>query len=84
MKVTDLIPTVYQIDMSANSPQFCLTGPSKFAIRSAGRSCLNKLGEWEYEPFPSNRTDDFLERCRYDSLEEAVETYNKFVEKSCN
>lgn len=31
---------------------------------------LNKQGQWESEPSPSNRTDDFLARCRYATLEE--------------
>jgi hypothetical protein len=28
-------------------------------------------GEWEYEPIPSSRDDDFLARCRY-SLDDAL------------
>lgn len=43
----------------------------KWAINSGGRCVLNKQGHWEYEPFPSNRDEEFLSRCRYDSLEEA-------------
>ena len=27
--------------------------------------CFNNRGEWEYEPLPSSRTDEFLERCRF-------------------
>ena len=33
---------------------------------------LNKSGVWEWEPQPSSRTDAFLERCRFDTLEEAT------------
>jgi hypothetical protein len=32
---------------------------------------LNTDGEWEYEPSPSNREDDFLDRCRF-TEEEAL------------
>jgi len=32
---------------------------------------LNKDGEWEHEPRPSSREDDFLERCRF-TEEEAL------------
>src|SRR5690349_5497152 len=32
---------------------------------------LNTDGEWEYEPSPSNREDDFLKRCRF-TEEEAL------------
>jgi hypothetical protein len=31
---------------------------------------LNKQGEWEWEPMPSSRDDDFLARCRYATLDE--------------
>jgi hypothetical protein len=30
---------------------------------------LNTDGEWEYEPSPSNRDDDFLARCRFTEAE---------------
>lgn len=47
-----------------------LEGPAKWAVRRLGE-CLNKQGEWEYEPMPSSRDDEFLTRCRFDSAEEA-------------
>lgn len=37
-----------------------------------GSRCLNHDGGWEYEPLPSNRTDEFLARCRF-PLEEAID-----------
>jgi hypothetical protein len=40
-----------------------------WAIRCLGE-CLNQNGEWEWEPSPSNRDEDFLARCRF-SLDEA-------------
>ncbi len=43
----------------------------RWAIRDHG-ACLNKKGEWEYEPMPSSRDDAFFERCRWDSAEEAL------------
>jgi hypothetical protein len=33
---------------------------------------FNKEGEWEYQPFPSSRTEEFYRRCRYQTPEEAV------------
>ncbi len=42
--------------------------------------CLNKDGEFEYESLPSNRPDDFLVRCRYASLEEAYEFFQRWRE----
>lgn len=46
-------------------------GPAKWAVRRMGE-CLNKSGEWEWEPMPSSRDDEFLERCRFASAEEAI------------
>jgi len=45
--------------------------PDKYVI-ICFKEVLNKKGEWEYEPSPSNRSELFLARTRY-SLEEAVE-----------
>lgn len=33
---------------------------------SPQRVWCESAGEWEYEPQPSSRDDDFLARCRYD------------------
>lgn len=43
----------------------------RWAVRDQFNSCLNKGGEWEYEPSPSNRDDEFFERCRWDTKEAA-------------
>jgi hypothetical protein len=45
-------------------------GDDRWAVKKMG-SCLNRGGVWEYEPSPSNRGDDFLERCRF-TKEEAL------------
>lgn len=47
-----------------------MDGSVKWAVRRMG-DCLNKQGEWEYEPMPSSRDHDFLERCRFDNPEAA-------------
>lgn len=36
----------------------------EWAIRCMGR-CLNRSGEWEWEPQPSSRDDAFFARCRF-------------------
>jgi hypothetical protein len=41
-------------------------GSVLWVVRANGR-CLNKSGEWEWEPMPSSRDDEFLARCRFDS-----------------
>jgi len=48
--------------------------PDKWAIRDSG-CCLNKDGEWEYEPIPSSRDDDFMRRCRFSTMDEALSIY---------
>jgi len=45
-------------------------GPHKpphdwWAVRDGRGCCLNSDGEWEYEPQPSSRKDDFLARTRF-------------------
>ena len=53
-----------------------LDGSEKWAIREEG-CCLNKQGEWEFEPLPSSRTDDFYDRCRWDTADAALEFWNQ-------
>lgn len=42
-----------------------------WAIRASGR-CMNHEGDWEFEPLPSSRTDEFFARCRWPTLEAAL------------
>lgn len=51
-----------------------LVGENKFAVRNS-RYRLNHDGIWEFEPMNSHRTDEFLARCTFDSLEEATSAY---------
>ena len=44
-------------------------------FREGYTSCLNKLGEWEYQGMPSGRETDFYKRCRYSSAHEAIAYY---------
>ena len=55
-----------------------LKGAAKFAVRS-GCTCLNKEGEMEYEPIPSSRDDEFIARCRFDTLAEAFDAAKAFL-----
>jgi hypothetical protein len=41
------------------------TAPGRWAIRRRSR-CLDRDGAWVHESIPSERSDDFLERCRFD------------------
>jgi hypothetical protein len=48
------------------------TGPAKWKVLNGGY-CLTKTGDWEWEPLPSSRTDEFIQRCRFDSAQEAID-----------
>lgn len=45
-------------------------GSRLFAVRR-GAWTANRDGEWEYEPIPSSRDDDYLLRCRFADWETA-------------
>ncbi len=47
-----------------------LDGPDMWAVCRLSE-CLNKLGEWEHEPMPSSRTEEFKDRTRWLSREDA-------------
>jgi hypothetical protein len=62
--------------------------PLKVSWRGDDRYCVddgygfvwNKMNEWEYEPSPSNRENDFIERTRYplaEALTLAVKLYKE-------
>lgn len=48
-----------------------MKGDDKFAARLHG-NCLNKNGDWEYEPMPSSRDDEFMGRCRFETFKEVA------------
>jgi hypothetical protein len=55
-------------------------GLRRWKVRRGGQ-VLNKKGYLEYEGMPSGRTDKFLERTRFNTVEEAFEALRKFHEK---
>ncbi|MGY3581914.1 hypothetical protein ACVIGB_000014 [Bradyrhizobium sp. USDA 4341] len=44
-------------------------GAGLWAVLEDGSFCLNRAGEFEYEPPPSSRDAAFLARCRFTLLE---------------
>jgi hypothetical protein len=42
-------------------------GTQRYAVCRFGR-VLNREGQWELEPIPSDRTQEFIDRTRYNSL----------------
>lgn len=76
----NVLPGPYKPQITAHRMrQF--DGSIKWAVRK-GSEVLNKKGKWEYEPIPSSRTDKFLERTRFDSLESAIEAFEALREGS--
>ncbi len=55
--------------------------PEGWAVERSGR-CLNKSGEWEWEPMPSSRDNAFFARTRWPSAEEAIQAFREAKWKS--
>lgn len=55
------------IDAHAYGITVAYAGADRWAIRLRGR-CLNTDGEWDWEPIPSERDDDWLNAHRFDRL----------------
>lgn len=53
-------------------------GRTGWAVTEGSRACFNTDGEWEYEPMPSNRDDDFIARTRF-TLDEALKIAESVV-----
>lgn len=47
-------------------------GADKWSINTGNNVIDKALGQWILEPMPSNRTDEFIRDCRFDSAEEAL------------
>jgi hypothetical protein len=45
---------------------------------------LNKAGDWEWEPMPSSRDDEFLSRCRFETAEQAIAAARAAIEAHRN
>lgn len=54
------------IDSEAFSIQVDYTGHGRWAVRLRGSRCLAADGQWEWEPIPSEREDDWLTAHRFD------------------
>ena len=57
----------------------CLGGSGKkrWAVCHRGLCLSNKTGEWDYEPMPSSRDDEWLEEYRFTNLDVALEAAKK-------
>lgn len=77
VQVISPVPTTYTVNLNAEPHEWITVvltcpagqGPHKppedtWAVRQLGR-CLNDEEEWEWEPIPSSRDDEFLARTRW-------------------
>ena len=53
-------------------------GPDRWSICKNQTFCLSKTGEWEWTPRNSEKTEDFFDRCRYASRDEAIDYYQRW------
>lgn len=80
VEVREMTVLEYYIDentrLKNRDPENRFAESRQWAITKTSGLCLNRAGYWEWEPMPSSRTDEFLERCRF-SLNEAREILNR-------
>ena len=55
------------------------SGPPKFAVEDEQRYALNRGGDFEYQPGPSSRDNDFIQRCRYDTFDAAAAALDHYL-----
>ncbi len=53
-------------------------GQELWAVRQ-DEQCLNKNGEWTFEPSPSQRSEEFLEQCRWPTRQDAYRCWEEKV-----
>lgn len=51
-------------------------GAARYAIRQGG-NCLGNDGQWELEPQPSSRDAEFLTRCRFETIGQALAAWQR-------
>ena len=54
-------------------------GRTGWVCTTGENDTLNTDGEFEYEPFPSGRTDDYISRTRFDSPEAALANFERHL-----
>ena len=75
-KTYGAIPSVYRFEGVRDFKVEWRGGDSWAIVESC--QCYNKNGRWEFEPSPSNRTDEFIERTRW-TLEDALRTASELI-----
>lgn len=77
-----LQPSLGSFEKTCISERYSVSGCKDICIESRGyghwaithwNNVLAKDGEWEYEPLPSSRNDEFIKRTRWNSAQAAFE-----------
>ena len=55
--------------------------PASYGIYRSDHYCLSKQGEWDYEPLPSSRDDEYYENHRWNSALDAAKFYSTLRNK---
>ena len=63
------MPSVYGEMTIIRTPQ--MSGPDLYKVMKRVY-CLSKTGEWDFEPIPSSRTEEYLSSHRFGTFEEAL------------
>lgn len=71
------LESVYVIKRHANPDKYAVVLSFGFSF-SDSSTVMDKNGNFVLEPLPSNRSEKWLERTRFDSIEDAVKTFEKF------
>jgi hypothetical protein len=77
-----LIPAVYDacqiIDGIKIERTLQMNDVTMWAVRDSCNQCLDRSGNWDYEPQPSDRTPAYLQRCRFATLQDACDALIKY------
>lgn len=57
------------------------SGSVLWAVRDWHKSCLSKSGEWDDEPLPSARTEEWISQHRFHSAQEAFAHARRFIQE---
>jgi len=81
MKIEDLPVHSYVLDADRQIyiERRSLPGSPESWVIKDGNYCLNKVGEWGYEPMPSSRTKRFISQTRWGSAADALAFWDQLV-----
>lgn len=76
----EIKPVKYEVIINGEKQKYIYIesrGKDAWAVCEMGE-VLNSSGDFEYESMPSSRTDEFINRTRFKTVEEAVKMIEQF------